>query len=330
MTGNYRPALVGVAGLLILLVFLWISCSQNGSDTTLNSQNGSVPSPVTSPVGSLQPIGKSSSLSFRTVLGGKDTRTSLFVEDLGNGVTIELVRIPAGSFMMGSPESEQGRDKDEGPQHKVSVGEFLMGRYEVTQLQWREVARWPKVNLDFDPDRPQFTWYYLPVVKVRWDEAKEFIARLNRKLGLTQTNGYRLPSEAEWEYAARAGTTTPFAFGRRITPEMVNYNRYDPLPPRALAKPVEVGSVGRANRWGLYDMHGNVREWCEDDWHDNYSGAPSDGRAWIDASNRGLYRVVRGGGWYYPALMCRSAHRAGATYGALNYGIGFRLVRKYR
>jgi formylglycine-generating enzyme required for sulfatase activity len=155
----------------------------------------------------------------------------------------------------------------------VSVVEFLLGRYEVTQLQWREVTRWPKVKIDFDPDRPKLTWYYLPVGEVRWDEAKEFIARLNRRLGLREASGYRLPSEAEWEYAARGGTTTPFAFGTTITPEMVNYNRYDPLDPGDLAKPVEVGSVGRANRWGLYDMHGNVREWCEDDYHPSYSGS---------------------------------------------------------
>ncbi|MGH9843809.1 MAG: formylglycine-generating enzyme family protein [Blastocatellia bacterium] len=244
----------------------------------------------------------------------------IFVEDLGNGATIELARIPAGRFLMGSLANEEGRDGDEGPQHEVRVGEFLMGRYEVTQRQWRAVAALPKVKLDLKANPSQFKGDDLPVESVSWEEAKEFIARVNRKLGLTEQTGYRLPSEAEWEYAARARTMTRYAFGDVFSPDLVSNNSSGTM---------KVGSFP-ANPFGLFDLHGNVWEWCEDDWHDSYNGAPVDGRAWVDTPSRGSLRVIRGGGWSTGAVYCRSADRYYDTPGSRLVDLGFRLLRTLR
>ncbi|MFN6204638.1 MAG: formylglycine-generating enzyme family protein, partial [Acidobacteriota bacterium] len=242
----------------------------------------------------------------------------VYLEDLGNGVKLEMVRIPDGKFMMGSPAGEQGRDNDEGPQREVNVRGFLMGRYEVTQQIWRQVAMLPKIKVALNPEPSNFKGNGLPVEQVSWDEVKEFIGRLNRKLGLTEKDGYRLPSEAEWEYAARAGTNTPFAFGETIDAKYVNYNGNYPygsgLKGEYRQRTMEVGKLGVANGWGLFDMHGNVWEWCEDGWHDSYQGAPSDGSAGNN-SVRAAYRVVRGGGWGNIAVYCRSASRYGNAPG---------------
>ncbi len=214
----------------------------------------------------------------------------LFVEDLGGGVKIEMVRVPSGRFTIGSPMGEEGRSNDEGPQRVVRVGEFLMGRYEVTQRQWRAVAALPKIEIELNAAPSRFKGDDLPIEQVSWLEAKEFIARLNWKLGLNRTNGYRLPSEAEWEYAARAGTTTPFAFGSMISPDVVNFDGSIPYAGEtkgfSRGKTVSVGSLGLANGWGLFDMQGNVAEWCEDNWRSNYDNVPADGGAWIEAPSR--------------------------------------------
>jgi formylglycine-generating enzyme required for sulfatase activity len=268
---------------------------------------------------------RAASFTTAKVVNGRieksQSQCDLFVEDLGAGVTIELARIPAGRFQMGSPASEQGRYDNEGPQHEVRVGEFLLGRYEVTQRQWRAVAALPKVNLDLKADPSNFKGDDLPVENVSWEEVKEFIGRLNRKLGLTEQTGYRLPSEAEWEYAARAGTTTRYAFGDEFSSSLINNNG---------SKTVAVGSLGVANAWGLFDMHGNVWEWCEDDWHDSYNGAPADGRPWVDSPSRGSGRVDRGGGWVSLAVNCRSAFRYHGAPGDRYVYLGFRLLRTYR
>ncbi|MFZ4986563.1 MAG: formylglycine-generating enzyme family protein, partial [Blastocatellia bacterium] len=180
-------------------------------------------------------------------------------------VSFEMVTVSGGSFMMGSPPDEQGRDADEGPQHRVTLRSFEIGKHEVTQELWQAV-------MGSNPSR--FKGDNLPVENVSWNDVQEFCRRLNEKLGLTGSNGYRLPTEAEWEYAARAGTTTPFAFGQTISPDIVNYDGNYPYGngPKGLyrEKTVPVGSLGRANDWGIHDMHGNVWEWCEDHWHDNY------------------------------------------------------------
>ena len=153
----------------------------------------------------------------------------------------------------------------------------------------------------------------------------EFSARLSRATGRT----YRLPTEAEWEYGCRAGTTTPFAFGETITPELVNYDGLFPYgsAPKAMnrEKTTPVGFMGVANAFGLYDMHGNVWEWCMDYWHENYNGAPTDGRSW-EAGGDTRYQVLRGGSWYYLASLCRSTNRYGNSPVSRNYDLGFRVV----
>lgn len=165
-------------------------------------------------------------------------------------------------------------------QHRVSLPAFYLGQHPVTQAQWRAVAHLPPVNLELNPDPAHFKGEHRPVEQVSWYEAVEFCHRLSQHTGKL----YRLPSEAEWEYACRAGSTTPFYFGETITPELANYNgnySYGPGPKgeyRAQATPV--GSFG-VNPWGLADMHGNVFEWCQDLWHPSYDGAPRDGSAWV-------------------------------------------------
>jgi formylglycine-generating enzyme required for sulfatase activity len=234
---------------------------------------------------------------------------------------IEMVTVPTGSFMMGSPPDEQGREADEGPQHQVTLRSFEIGKHEVTQELWQTV-------MGSNPSG--FKGDKLPVENVSWNDVQEFCRRLNEKLGLTGSNGYRLPTEAEWEYAARAGTTTPFAFGQTISPDIVNYDGNYPYGngPKGLnrEKTVPVGSLGRANNWGIHDMHGNVWEWCEDHWHDNYNGAPTDGRAWL-GQDMAAYRVFRGGSWFNGAVRCRSARRLRYEPGGRGDDVGFRLSR---
>jgi formylglycine-generating enzyme required for sulfatase activity len=236
------------------------------------------------------------------------------------GISLELVAIPGGTFVMGSTE-----DDSEKPSHQVTVGSFNMGKYEVTQAQWRAVARLPKISRDLDSDPSKFKGDNLPVQRVSWEDAMEFCARLSRATG----RSYRLPTEAEWEYACRAGTTTPFAFGQTITPQLVNYNGAYPYAqaPKGTYRETTtpVGFMGVANGFGLFDMHGNVIEWCLDYWHENYNGAPSDGRSWETAGDT-RYRVLRGGSWYRHASHCRSADRSRLTPDSRAENLGFRVV----
>jgi len=245
------------------------------------------------------------------------------IEELGNGVALEMIRIPGGRFIMGSARRSENLYNDEGPQHEVRLREFLIGRYPVTQAQWKAVMGGNPSY--FKGDR-------LPVENVSWDEARDFCRRLNEKLGLSGAAGYRLPSEAEWEYAARAGTSTDYAFGETISTDLVNFDGSqspERRKGRYRGKTVEVGSLGAPNAWGLYDMHGNVSEWCEDDFHGSYDAAPSDGRPWVDLV-RASFRVNRGGGWYDPAVNCRSASRGYDAPGYRGFIIGFRLARSIR
>jgi formylglycine-generating enzyme required for sulfatase activity len=225
--------------------------------------------------------------------------------DVANALPLHMVLIPGDTFRMGSPDDEPEREADEGPQHEVAVPTFLMGRYPITQAQYEAVmATNPATQYDTD----RFVAPNQPVVGVSWDNAVEFCDRLAQQT----SRPYRLPSEAEWEYACRAGTATPFYFGKTLTTEVANYagsytyadgpkgeNRNGTTP---------VDHFGIANAFGLSDMHGNVWEWCQDPWHDSYQGAPTDGSAWIEGGES-TSRVLRGGSWNNGPRSCRSASR---------------------
>jgi formylglycine-generating enzyme required for sulfatase activity len=202
-----------------------------------------------------------------------------------------------------------------------------MSKYPVTQAQWKFVASLPQVNRELKPEPSYFQGENRPVEGVSWYDAVEFCDRLSEYTG----RNYRLPSEAEWEYACRAGTTTPFHFGKTITSELANYNAeytYGTGKKGIYRKETtEVGHFGVANAFGLYDMHGNVWEWCADQWHDNYEEAPTDGSAWIvDNSNDYQLRLLRGGSWFGSPVVCRSAYRSINNPDFVSDFIGFRLV----
>ena len=243
----------------------------------------------------------------------------------GGSAGPEMVVIPAGSFMMGSPPSEEGRYNNEGPQHRVSVSRFAMGKYEVTFAEYDGFAR--ATNRELPGDRGWGRGNH-PVINVSWEDAQAYAKWLSEETGQT----YRLPSEAEWEYAARAGTTGPFSFSGPISPDRVNYDssysygnsRKDSSGYRA--KTVEVGSLP-ANAWGLYEVHGNVWEWVEDCWHDNYNNAPTGGSAWTSGCSSSS-RVLRGGSLSDFPGWVRSANRySGAPTGRGD--VGFRLARTF-
>jgi len=246
-------------------------------------------------------------------------------EDLGKGVSLEMVVIPPGSFQMGSPGTEEGRSNDESPQHRVTVPSFCMGKYPVTQAQWQVVAALPQVNHKLEPNPSRFKGKDLPVEQVSWYDPVEFCSRLCQKTG----KKYRLPSEAEWEYACRAHTTTPFHFGETITPKLANYDGDYTYGSGSKGKYREqttpVGSFQVANAFGLYDMHGNVWEWCADHWHKNYEGAPSDSSPWL-SDNDNYSRILRGGCWVNDPGDCGSASRTYNGPGFRYNYFGFRVV----
>ncbi len=233
-----------------------------------------------------------------------------FTEDLGNGAKLEMVYVPGGSFTMGSEEYDS-----EKPRHVVNVPGFYIGRYQVTQEQYLRVigknpAKWQDAKL--------------PVEQVSWDEAQVFCQKLSAATG----KKYRLPSEAEWEYACRAGTDTPFYFGETIGTKLANYNGNYTYKSGVKGvyrqKTTPVGSFP-ANGFGLHDMHGNLWEWCEDKWHENYQGAPTNGSAWTNGNDND-YRLLRGGSWNYGPRHCRSAYRVGCSADSRIDFIGFRII----
>jgi formylglycine-generating enzyme required for sulfatase activity len=245
---------------------------------------------------------------------------------------MEFVKIPAGEFDMGSPSVEIDRFDSEGPVHRVKISKaFYMGKYEVTQKQWRDV-------MGTNPSI--FKGDNLPVENVSWNDVQKFIKKLNEKEGLDK---YRLPSEVEWEYAARAGTTTSYSYGDDES-KLGDYAWYcensGSRPPKKgdylgyeeedwdsnnwNGKTHDVGQK-KPNPWGLYDLHGNVWEWVQDEWHENYNGAPINGNSW--ESGNGSRRVYRGGSWYSFASFSRSAFRLGDEGVNQYFNLGFRLVR---
>ncbi|BAY11254.1 bifunctional serine/threonine-protein kinase/formylglycine-generating enzyme family protein [Calothrix sp. NIES-2098] len=239
-----------------------------------------------------------------------------FIEELNKAIALEMVSIPGGTFLMGSPEFEG--DADERPQHKVRVAPFFMGKYPVTQAQWKAVAALPKVKQALNPNPSKNKGPVRPVENVSWHEAVEFCLRLAEITG----RDYRLPSEAEWEYACRAGTKTSFHFGETITSDFVSCSNSDT---KTRKETTNVGSFEVANAFGLYDMHGLVWEWCADPWHNNYHGAPTDGSIWEEGGDIHR-RVLRGGSWSFGAELCRSASRSwNESDGGLRI-CGFRVV----
>ena len=235
-------------------------------------------------------------------------------------VTQRMRWIEPGSFLMGSPATEAERFDWEGPQHEVNIKEgYWLFDTACTQALW-------EVVMGNNPSRFNDEDGKKPVEQVSWDDAQKFILALNQKMpGLD----LGLPTEAQWEYACRAGTTTPFSFGDNITPEQVNYNGNYPYTGGKQGlyrqETVPVKSLP-ANPWGLHEMHGNVREWVQDAWHGNYNGAPTDGSVW-ESAETGAARVVRGGSWYFNARLCRSACRYYYDPVSRGNGTGFRCAR---
>ncbi|TRU94759.1 MAG: formylglycine-generating enzyme family protein, partial [Microcystis wesenbergii Mw_QC_B_20070930_S4] len=260
-----------------------------------------------------------------TVVGDKTS----FTENLAKGVTLEMVSLPAGKFLMGSSESDS-----EKPPHQVKVNSFAIGKYPITQAQYQAVMG---TNPSLFTNNPQN-----PVERVSWNDAQAFCQKLSQITGKT----YRLPTEAEWEYACRAGTTTRFYFGDDAS-ELGDYGWYvnnsgkqvidtdgilqevggdlHKYLERLIANSNQTHPVGqkKPNAWGLYDMSGNVFEWCEDNWHDSYENAPRDGSAWL--TNNHDYHIVRGGSWIASPGYCRSAYRSSYLVGILGTR-GFRVV----
>ena len=244
-----------------------------------------------------------------------------FVESLDDTVELEMVSIPGGKFTMGAPQEESESREDERPRHLVTVKPFFMGKYPITQAQWRAIASLPKIKHDLHPDPSYFKGDNRPVERVSWYDADEFCDRLSKVTGRT----YRLPSEAEWEYACRARTTTPFHFGATITTNLANFCEQGPTMNRVEYKQTtDVGSFP-ANAFGLYEMHGNVWEWCADNWHEDYQDAPSDGSVWVINGNS-EYRILRGGSWDYFPTFCRCTYRFFENPQVKDKEFGFRVV----
>ena len=236
---------------------------------------------------------------------------------------LEMVVVPAGSYLMGSPSSERRRDDDEGPQHRVTIGEpFAVGKYEVTFDEWDACVSAGGCG-EYRPDDEGWGRGRRPVINVSWEDAQRFVEWLREETG----EPYRLLSEAEWEYVARAGTSTPFHTGGTISTGQANYNgRFTYGNGREgeyRERTVPVGSFG-ANSFGLHDVHGNVSEWVEDCWNESYRGAPSDGSAWErgDCSRREL----RGGSGFDGPSYLRSAFRFRLDSGNRYKYIGFRVA----
>ena len=292
----------------------------------------------------------SSTVKNRINLHFREQRSRYYAEDLGNDTLLKMVEIPGGTFMMGSPEDEAEHENSEGPQHKVMLEEFFMGMYPVTQAQWQEVADLPQVDRELDPNPSSFKGENRPVEQVSWHDAVEFCTRLSAKT----EREYRLPTEGEWEYACRAspvfvagvsragdavgeGTITPFHYGETITTDLANYDGTDEQygsygrGPKGVRRgeTTPVGSFP-ANAWGLYDLHGNVWEWCADHWHRSYADKPDGLKAnsnapWLSEDEEAA-RSLRGGSWNAYPRYCRSAFRYHVPPVERDINYGFRVV----
>jgi len=243
-----------------------------------------------------------------------------FTEDLGKGISLDMLIIPAGIFQMGSPRHLG--NNDEQPQHLVTVRSFMIGKFLTTQAQWKVIMG------NLPPCR--FKGDDLPVERASWKDAQKFCKRLSKKTSgavLRTGRNYQLPSETQWEYACRAGTNTPFGFGETITTDMANFNGEHIFlhEPRGPYRHVTTeGGTFPPNAFGLYDIHGNLWEWCADNWLDDYTSSPRDGSFYENKDSR--YRVARGGSWHEPPELCRSAARIKFLQSDADETIGFRVV----
>ena len=247
-----------------------------------------------------------------------------YSEVLARGIALRMVKIPAGAFFMGSPQLERERIGREGPQHLVRLNAFHLAQTPVTQAQWQEVASWPKVKLELKMDPAWFKGFNRPIENVNWLEAMEFCHRLSQRFG----RAYTLPSEAQWEYACRAGTTTPFAFGETINTKLANFNgtsAYADGPSGEDRRQTTDVASFPANTWGLHDMHGNVWEWCLDLYYSDYHDSPADGSARERGWSLFQSRLLRGGSWNYRPSFCRSAFRDYFDPAIRNHDMGFRV-----
>jgi formylglycine-generating enzyme required for sulfatase activity len=256
----------------------------------------------------------SNKLNIKTLT--KKSAADYITLQLGGGVTLDLVAIPGGKFIMGSPPNEKERQETESPQHEVTIPSFYLGKYPVTQAQWKAVMK-------SNPSRYKKDDH--PVELVSWEKCQEFCEKVTLLTGLS----VRLPSESEWEYGCRGGTFTPFYFGETITSDVANYQgtssyNLENYQSEVRGKTTPVGSFP-ANPFGLYDMAGNVWEWCADNWHNNYQNAPSDGNPWLESNSK--YYLIRGGSWKHSSKSCRSACRFGPLPSDfLDVYLGFRLA----
>lgn len=271
------------------------------------------------------------SLDTRGLAKSVNTYTAkYFSEPLQLSSSLEMVAIAPNQFIMGAAASESQAKQQESPQHRVNIDAFFMSKYPITQAQWAAVAALPKVHRELNPMPSHFPESvgrnqagFHPVESVSWLDAVEFCDRLSQYTGKT----YRLPSEAEWEYGCRAGSQTPFSTGATITSERANYvGRYTYKSEAGGEYRHSTAPVGSfaPNAFGLYDMHGNVWEWCADRWHTSYHGAPVNGKAWL--SGQSSQRTIRGGSWSDQPATLRSASRSGYVETGLNRTIGFRVV----
>jgi eukaryotic-like serine/threonine-protein kinase len=256
---------------------------------------------------------------FGKTLDRPKNSAMIFKEDLGDGISMMMVKIPAGKFNMGSPGNGKDKEVNETPQHSVTMREFYLGQTLVTQEQWEKIMG---TNPSLFKGNNK-----LPVDSVSWLDAIIFCHKLTIKTGRT----YRLPSEAEWEYACRASTKTPFAFGETITPAIANFNGTLPYANASKGeyrKKTTLVKTFPANLFGLYDMHGNLWEWCSDEWIDNYENAPVDGRARgdVNSQNPETKRILRGGSWNYGAKSSRSADRSHVSAHSRRNCFGVRVV----
>jgi formylglycine-generating enzyme required for sulfatase activity len=276
----------------------------------------------------------------------KPIEVQAYQQKLARAVVLTMVEIPAGTFQMGSPPGEEGRDwyaslssvlkqglgvegRDVEAQRRITVPAFRIGRFPITQAQWNVVAGFEKLERELNADPSYFKGPERPVEQVSWHDAIEFCRRLSKHTG----RNYTLPSEAQWEYACRAGTTTPFHFGETLTTELANYDgNYtygQGLKGTYREQTTNVGSF-TANAWGLQDMHGNVWEWCLDRWHPSREKAPTDDSAWQEpasdlAKDYQDRRLLRGGSWFFTPGYCRSASRLGSRPADLHFNVGFRV-----